>query len=97
MPIHDNAQRLTAITAADESAFAVSLSAYDALDVVGGLLKFPVASAGGGGGKNPPLPTHAAHHSGGGQMYFFDAPPTSLAEAAALAASLVFWALGEQA
>lgn len=63
----------------------ISTSIYAAGDVVGGLMTFPVATAGGGGVINQIVITDDDNEKAQATLYIFDAPPTSIADNAAFA------------
>ncbi len=66
----------------------VSLAAYTAGDVVGGLLTVPVHSSGGGGWLLDFYLTDAANQNEPFDIYIFDAAPTTVADADPFAGSM---------
>ena len=71
-----------------QTSLVVSTSAYDASDVVGGLLKFDIPGVVGGGIINACLLTDDANQSEPFHLYLFDAAPTSIDDAAAFAPAI---------
>jgi hypothetical protein len=66
----------------------VTLNAYSANDVVGGLITIPANSASGGGVIRQVLITDAANQKEPYTLYLFDAEPTTIANDAAFAPTI---------
>ena len=67
----------------------VTLSAYTAVDVVGGLLEFDVYSASGGGILNSIMLIDEDNQSEAYTLYIFDDTPSTIADAANFAPTIV--------
>lgn len=85
---NDDTQRVDGVTTGQTS-IVITLPAYVAGDVVGGLIEFNVHSAGGGGRITDFYLTDAANQSEAFTLYFFDQKPTVIADADPFAGSIV--------